>query len=350
MMSQKKFVLRSILLSGFFLFVHFCPVALADQFSYPDFIDSTGLNFTGSADVLGAKVRLTKDNDDIGAMWHMSKQSVGDGFETTFEFQIGAGLDDWWSHHTCCGIAFVIQDEGITALGDDEGDLPCGIPGYADIRKSIAISFNTQTLKGDQSIAVHSCGTEPNSSDCKLDSVNLDVDDWVGDTQPHIAKIKYSDNTLSVYLDNLSTPKLELRLNLSRDLSLNNGLAWVGFTSASQDVIYLAPAHDILSWSFKSNGEGSCGSLSTDFSQMHIPCIEFGTSRFDVYLQNKSVLDYRVTDYSVVEDDEMECGYLSQSFQFMSTPCIEFGGGQFWVELQNIGGLDFRVTGYGAKR
>jgi hypothetical protein len=251
-MWKRSFVFSATLATGLILSILHVPMLLADQFNYPDFIDSSELNFVGSARVFGDKVRLTEEDRDVGALWHIRKQSVGDGFETTFEFQIGKGMDPWWCEHTCCGIAFVIQDAGETVLGGQEPNLAWSNPGYAEIPKSIAISFNTESRDNVHSIAVYTCGTEPNSGKCEISSIYLDTDDWVGDTEIHVAKIRYYNNTLSVFLENLYTPMLEVKLNLSDTLGLSDGFAWVGFTSSSRDVIYLAPPHDILSWSFQS--------------------------------------------------------------------------------------------------
>src|SRR5262245_12752508 len=57
--------------------------------NYPDFSSTSGLNPVGNAAPLGTAVRLTAATPtQAGALWYTQKQSVINGFDTTFTFRI----------------------------------------------------------------------------------------------------------------------------------------------------------------------------------------------------------------------------------------------------------------------
>lgn len=54
--------------------------------------------------------------------------------------------------------------------------------------------------------------------------------------------------TLSIYIDDLTTPMMSIPLNLASTLHLHHGRAWVGFTASTGEKTW--QVHDILKWSF----------------------------------------------------------------------------------------------------
>ena len=69
------------------------------------------------------------------------------------------------------------------------------------------------------------------------------------DQQIHTAKVAYVPGALRIFLDDLENPSLSVPLNLAAVMSLDEGRAWVGFTSSTGGD---CQNHDLLSWSFAS--------------------------------------------------------------------------------------------------
>ena len=229
------------------------PSATAQEYS--DFSDTNGLVLNGSAAQVGSVLRLTPatgtDHYKASA-WHQNRQNVRNGFETTFQFQISerdaklGGAD---------GIAFVIQNQSLDALGAAGGGM-----GYGEdkttkakgISNSVAIELDTymNPVHSDttaNSISVHTNGTGPNNASETFSIGSVEANSDMSDGAVHTVKIVYVPGRLDIYLDDLTSPALSVRLNLNTTLDLFRGQAYVGFTSS------LATArenHDILNWSF----------------------------------------------------------------------------------------------------
>ena len=127
------------------------------------------------------------------------------------------------------------------------------------MRNSVAVEFDTtyhdyeQDPRGDH-IAVHTHGTEPNTThqQAMLGSVTPAGVRW--HDQVHTVRIDYTPDTLSVFLDDLQNPVLEIGLDLSDTLRLDDGAAWVGFTASTEPGF--TNRHDLLEWSIESRPEG----------------------------------------------------------------------------------------------
>lgn len=107
-------------------------------------------------------------------------------------------------------------------------------------------------------ISVHaSCDYQEDDS---LGSVSPSIDMFDGAV--HTAKVVYAPGTMTIFIDDLVTPLLEVTLEIGKTLSPkqsrtklrdiaqtldSNGKAWVGFTAATGGY---HETHDILSWSF----------------------------------------------------------------------------------------------------
>jgi hypothetical protein len=128
------------------------------------------LNLVGNAERLEDRLRLTADQDNqTGAAWLSSKQSVQDGFEATFQWQIArsdpaVGGD---------GFAFVIHNADVPFPDLALGTGGSGI-GYSGIANSLAVEFDTvqnppEEFGGnlgdpnDNHISVQSRGAQPNN-------------------------------------------------------------------------------------------------------------------------------------------------------------------------------------------
>ena len=240
-------IFSHIILTGVLALITAVP-ALAD-FNYPDFTSINGLNLVGSAEQNGNRIRLTTANMELaGATWYLTKQSVQNGFHTNFQFQISN-----WSSPPADGFAFVIQNQSQTALGGGGGAIGYGGPTLSDgIENSVAVEFDTyynyEFPEPDAPhVSVHTRGMLPNSPlhDYSLGSTT-NISNFVDDNI-HTGTMNYIPGTLSIFLDNNIV--LEVTLDLSSTLSLENGYAWVGFT-AGTGLYY--ENHDILNWSFES--------------------------------------------------------------------------------------------------
>jgi hypothetical protein len=207
------------------------------------------LTLVGNAVLRENHLRLTADKDyQTGAAWLFSQQPVGSGFTATFDWRIAhtqaVGAD---------GFAFVIQNANGLALGDG-GD---GI-GYSGIANSLAVEFDTwQNLPeefggelgdpNDNHISVQSRRTLSNSADPTFSLGSTATIPLLADGSVHNAKVTYVPGTLTIFLDDLTSPVLTVPVDLGTTLSLDNGQGWIGFTAATGG---RSQAHDIFSFSF----------------------------------------------------------------------------------------------------
>jgi hypothetical protein len=234
------------------------PGAAEADFSFPNFSMITGLTLNGNAAQVNSTIRLTPTAaSQKGSAWHQTKQAVEDGFETTFQFQItpqsatGAGAD---------GFVFVIHNSpaGTGALGGHGKVIGYGAVdgGSNAVMNSIGIEFdtwnnNTSSVDfgdpNDNHIAVHrlTMATEKQTTANRL-GYNSTIPP-LEDGEIHNVKITYEPGTLRVYLDDMTTSKLNLALNLATAITLDGGKAFVGFTSGTGSA---SSNHDILSWNF----------------------------------------------------------------------------------------------------
>ena len=212
------------------------------------------LNLVGNSAVMSlsptdTRFRVTSNaNNQVGGGWTVTKQRLADGFSTDFQFQIsqlaGGGAD---------GFAFVIQNSSATALDGAGGSL-----GYDGVASSLAIEFDTflnSALSDPNSnhISVHTQGIHANSS---MESAsigrttsipNLKDGNW------HHVRVQYlvqPQPELMIYIDNSSTPVLQIAVDIVSTLQLADGSAWVGFTGGTGGS---TEVHDIQDWHFESS-------------------------------------------------------------------------------------------------
>ncbi|MBN2320795.1 MAG: hypothetical protein JXR49_17075 [Acidobacteria bacterium] len=238
------------------------------------------LSYTGTATTIPYGIRLTDTTDPLwnpvidslspaGAVWTSDPVSVASGFSTTFWFRMsdGTGIEDPAGGVLGAdGFAFVIQNGGWeAATGNQALGIGAGGMGYMYISNSLAVEFDTwQNIPyGDQDgnhIAVNTRGTSFNMPHHTYEAIKeehgIEPKDYTEDPALYYqavgrplndgliqqAQIDYDPlGGLSVYLNSsllFTTP-----LDLDGLLDLNNGSAYVGFTSGTR---HGYQNHDIL--------------------------------------------------------------------------------------------------------
>jgi len=223
------------------------------QISHPRFDSYDGLRPIGAVMLTNGAVAMTYGGAmQTAALWSETKQNVAAGFTTTFSFRVGGdvgGIVNPDRTRGADGFAFVIHNGPAEAVGGVGHCL-----GYEGLTNSIAIEFDTW-LNPDCSdpngnhVGIHTRGLLFNSArhpyalGTTTDIPNL------SDGETHTATITYVPGTMSVQVDD--APPLVVPVDLTSTLSLDNGSAWVGFTSATGRAW---EEHDILSWTFDAQG------------------------------------------------------------------------------------------------
>ena len=258
------------------------PECGTEAFSFPKFNDRTNLRLNGVTNLVDKYIRLTNaEMNRVGALWYSSQVPLANGFSTEFAFRFTYGNNyqcDDGSLPGADGIAFVIQNAGIDALGFYGGGI-----GYDGIFNSLAVEFDTYSNDSTQienfydpngnHLAVQSNGKNANSSKHMpkiMKGMNKSILPLKADGTLYYVKIEYITvpNTLNIYLDtisNFSDPVLSVNnINLDKLLNLtDSSTAFIGFTSATGCAV---ENHDILSWTFCPEVSGS----STDYKDKNI--------------------------------------------------------------------------------
>lgn len=190
-------------------------------------------------------VRLTGAvPSSLGAAWTEQPLEFGRGFDARFRFKISG--DD------CClgadGLAFLVQGEGLNALGGDGHAL-----GYAThqrlfgdtfrpvdgITNSLAIEFATYY---DNTVSIQSRGPLPNDTDPAFSLAATSVPDLRNVV--HDVRVRYREDQLTVHMDGRRLLTVS-NLDLADYLQLDTSRAWFGFTAATGGA---TDNHDILSF------------------------------------------------------------------------------------------------------
>lgn len=247
--------------------------AFAQSFVFNDFSSISSLTLNGNAvRTNGTELRLTNTQPNHnGAVWYNNEVGISAGFDTQFEFSIVPGLV------LAEGMAFVIHRaaSGTSTLAGPVWGLGYG-PGASNqpIANSLAIEIDTfqdgfQSDTSANELSIHTNGTGPN---------NAHEDFSIGRTTPafnlsdgaiHTMRVLYVPGTLSVFIDNLTTPLLSVPYDFQTGgtrlsgpsvggLNLPNASAWVGFT-ATTGANNLNERVKIFSWSWTSTaGQDAC--------------------------------------------------------------------------------------------
>jgi hypothetical protein len=301
------------------------PTAMAQSPSFSDFSSTTNLTLNGNAAApvnngTANVLRLTPAMmSQVGSAWFNIQQPVSGGFTTVFKFQFTGA-----SAPPADGIAFVIQNSSLSALGQGggsigyaDGGLPCGEtpPPCGGIPNSLAVEFDTfynGSATADPNgnhIAVQSCGVDPevgplpnspahgeNTSGFRNCLIGLiaSPETTMSGGAVHTVIIDYTPcsgdcslGTLTVNLD--GTVVLTTSVTIENELNLNSGNAWVGFTSGTGT---LFENHDILSWTFTPH---TSTTIEENIPPGQQGVFNFGSFNYKVTNPNNTALDLIVT-------------------------------------------------------
>ncbi|MFO1500914.1 MAG: PA14 domain-containing protein [Verrucomicrobiota bacterium] len=169
--------------------------------SFPGFASAAGLSLVGNAAIVSDRLRIAPAGlTQSGAAWLTTSQAVGDGFETTFQFQLGrvsGGGGD--------GFAFVIQNVAPTrvlVIGDSITMAPAG---YNSFRRPLWQQLTSAGLLVDFIGTEHANhgGAFPDSDfdpdheghwGARADQIGDALPAWLGGYTPDIALIHIGTN------------------------------------------------------------------------------------------------------------------------------------------------------------
>jgi hypothetical protein len=242
-------------------------VPASADFVFPNFSALSNLNLLGSAVVTGTRVRLTPPLvNRSGTMIFSVKQTMRQGFETRFQFQItgAGGILDAAGQPGGDGLALIIQNQGPAATGLF-GPAPLWHMPYS-IPDALALEFDTwQNETGCQScfdvndpdgnhISLQPVGPAPDQLEEYQHDNSLGFTSAIpslSDGNVHEARIRYVPGSLRVFIDGALVLTVVLDLtNVNGTSRLDaDGAAWIGLGGGTGGAFQ---NHDILTWSFTS--------------------------------------------------------------------------------------------------
>jgi hypothetical protein len=216
--------------------------------NYGTGFNSTGLAMNGSARLNGTRLRLTDGGaTEAGSGFYTTPLNV-QSFTTDFSFQL--------TNPNADGMAFVIQNAGITALGPTGGglgygpDTPGGTPG---IPSSVAVKFDLYSNAGEgtNSTGLYMNGASPTTPATTLGgNVNLHSGDVFN------VHISYDGTPLTMTITDATTPAdtftTSWAVNIPGTVGANT--AFAGFTAGTGGQ---TATQDILTWTFTSGAPGT---------------------------------------------------------------------------------------------
>jgi len=217
-----------------------------ENFNSPNDLQFTGDSTTQNGNIILSPAQYWQD----GAVWSVNQYPYGIGFATSFSFSF-SNFDSQFQGAD--GMAFVIQSSSPTALGEAGGGI-----GYDGLSASVAIEFDTYMNSAygdldDNHISVHTRGVLPNScyeqySLGQLWNVTpaLKSSDILTATITYTSESINENGLLQVFYEDMKP--LSIELNLASLLKLDNGMVWLGFTSATGGGVETATLYN---WSFR---------------------------------------------------------------------------------------------------
>jgi Legume lectin domain len=243
---------------------------IQSEILFENFKSLGGLALVGNAKVVGQMLRLTPARrNQTGAAWVRTKQAIGSGFETTFQFRLTH--QDWLFHGTD-GFAFVVQNSGPDAIGGRGSAAGFGMPDptnprHVGIPHMIAVFFDTLRNPDENDPSSNYVAVRANAGSASMRwpatrlSFRPKLSVTLKDGKVHTARILFQPPILSVFLDDSEVLKTVVDFSFATD---HNGDAWVGFTAATG---WGYQNHDILSWSFaRPSVSSSLALVSSDIS------------------------------------------------------------------------------------
>ncbi|MGC1644581.1 MAG: chitobiase/beta-hexosaminidase C-terminal domain-containing protein, partial [Candidatus Sulfotelmatobacter sp.] len=216
--------------------------------NYGTGFSSTGLAMNGFAKLNGTRLRLTDGGaTEAGSGFYTTPLNV-QSFTTDFSFQL--------TNPNADGMAFVIQNAGITALGPTGGGLGYGPDtpgGTAGIPSSVAVKFDLYSNAGEgaNSTGLYTNGASPTTPATTLGgNVNLHSGDVFN------VHITYNGTTLTMTITDATTPAdtftTSWAVNIPGTVGANT--AFAGFTAGTGGQ---TATQDILTWTFTSGAPGT---------------------------------------------------------------------------------------------
>ena len=199
------------------------------------------LSINGHAYIEGDILNLTPAAADRkGSCWYsVDDIDIREGFETEFTFRI---INNDSRYGGGDGFAFVIQDEGVSAIGD-LGDAI----GYKGIIPALAIELDTHDDQEGSKNHVCVSYYQAETNKYRRFATVHEIPE-INDGKAHYARVEYKDGVLTFFLDSYLFPIVSTRLDIPKILNLSDNRAWLGFTSATSKAY---GNHQLLKWTFK---------------------------------------------------------------------------------------------------
>ncbi len=302
-------------------------------------------SLVGFATYDNGDVKLTTAAGQNGAMWYNTKETVSDGFTTTFRFRIDFNIDSDGD-----GFAFVLHNSfaGTATLGSGGGGI-----GYDGIGSALAIEFDTWSCCGElptPNVAIHSGGlggvsAAESAALATADLSALGVN--ILDHSEHTGVVQYTPtpdggvtpSRIDVYIDNtlVLTHNIDLT-NIAGDDITDNGDMYVGFTAGTG---IADSSHTLSAWAFN-NDPGCRGPY------WHLMSTYGGSDGTNVYMgyNVQAVGDHPMTyrwyryGVEITDDDAGRIqGLGTDSLDFV--PAFPSDYGYYHVEFTNACGTSF---------
>jgi hypothetical protein len=211
----------------------------------------SGLNLVGEAKPTSNGLRLTPSKIELaGAAWLQNKYDLTQGLDTTFQFQITGkgGISDNKANGGD-GFAFILQNDSPIILGGTGVGL-----GYGGTHSNIVVEFDTwengyfffhKPDPNNNHISVHAIKSSFDIADEINSFASTTKIPNLSDGNIHTARVTYTEETLMVYLDDLSAPVLTVPIPFTSYLYSPKPSVWLGFAAGTGEAY---EKHDILNW------------------------------------------------------------------------------------------------------
>jgi hypothetical protein len=212
----------------------------APSIAYPAGFGGEGIALNG-ATITGTTLQLTDGGSNEARSAYFTAPMNIQSFTTTFDFQELNAVSD--------GFTFVIQNQGLTAVGSPGGGLgygpePNGPQGY--ISKSVAVKFDihNNSGEGNDSTGVYVDGAVPTLPATNLSGTGIIL------ASGHVirAQITYNGTTLTLTLtDNTTGATVTDTYTVNIPSAVGGSTAYVGFTGGTGGS---SATQNILDWNY----------------------------------------------------------------------------------------------------
>ncbi len=232
----------------------------AASFSFSTGFSGAPLAIRGSAKLNGTALEI---NDGLAgeasAIWYGQPLSIGN-FTSDFSFQMTPA-----STTSADGMAFVIQNAGVTALGSSGGGL-----GYTGITNSVAVKFDLYNNSGEgvDSTGIYTNGAAPTIPATDLSASGIDLHSG------HVFNVHlaYDGTNLSLKITDATTNAVfNTSWPINIPATVGSSTAYVGFTGGTGGS---AVTTNVNSWSFSS----ALAKTPATYATANLPRVSSGPS------------------------------------------------------------------------